>query len=66
MKKEISCYCLLILCHELSGLEGVSMSRSEFLGMGGKDGFAMEKRDGGWERFLAVFDKLLQWVDLIQ
>ena len=53
MRKEISCYCLLILCRE-SGLEGVFMSRSEFLEMGGKDVFAMEKRGGRWERFLAA------------
>lgn len=30
------------------------MSRSEFLEMGGKDVFAMEKRGGGWERFLTA------------
>ena len=66
MRKEISCYCLLILCRESSALEGVHVFRSEFLGLGGKDGFATEKQDQGWERLLAVLDKLLQWVDLIQ
>lgn len=66
MRKEISCYCLPILCRESSGLEGVYVFRSEFLGVGGKDGFATEKQDQGWERLFAVLDELLQWVDLIQ